>query len=77
MDYPVPNFGARDREVNSVWSSINAAEEIRRHRWVVEEDDLKKTEEKHTDYDFKPELDNDIINTNEHIEAAEKSIAES
>ena len=41
----------------------------------MEEDDLKKKEEKHTQYDFEPELDNDIVNTNKHMTAAEEQYA--
>jgi hypothetical protein len=35
MDYPVPNFGA-DREITGTFEDLDWAENMRRHRWVID-----------------------------------------
>jgi len=45
---------------------------MKNHRW--ETDGKKKKEDDPIEYDYKPDLDDDIVNTNEHMEAAEKKL---
>ena len=69
MDYPVPSFGV-DRDVVSTFNSLDIAENMRRHRWNVDMDNLPKKEDP-TEYNTKPELDSDIIDTQAHEKLAE------
>ena len=71
MDYPVPNFGL-DKDIRTTYSSLDTAENIRRHRWVLENGWNKKKEE-NLDYpvpDFG--LDEDVVATQSHIANQEK-----
>ena len=73
MDYFVPNFGPQDHDITTTWNSLDVAEQMRGHKWHLSED-WKKKPEPPTEYNFDPELDEDIVDTNDHMAAAEKSI---
>ena len=72
MNYYVPNFG-RDEDVTNTWTSLGAAEGIRNHRWRYNPDDKKKPEDP-IQYDFQPDLDDDIVDTQSNMGAAEKKL---
>lgn len=67
MDYPVPNFGI-DHDVIHTFNSLEKAEEIRKHKWIVDEDPAKGPDE--PAYNDEPDLDEDMINTHAHAEMA-------
>jgi hypothetical protein len=75
MDYPVPNFGIDVHDVATTFNSLDVAESMLKHRWNYDPSQKPKPEE-HTEYNFEPALDQDVIDSNAHAELAEKSIAE-
>jgi len=73
MDYPVPNFG-RDGDVIGTYNSLDVAENMRRHRWNLSAEDLKKKDDDPVKYNGDPNLDDDIIGTQDHLATAEKTL---
>jgi len=71
MNYFVPHFG-KDEDILNTWNSLDVAESIRQHRWKT--DGKKKKEDDPIEYDYKPDLDDDIVMTNDHMDAAEKKL---
>ena len=72
MNYKVPHFGT-DRDIVTSMNSLQKAEGIVKHQWGSVRDKPVDMAGK-TNYNFKPELDSDIIDTNEHYSAAEKRL---
>jgi len=73
MDYFVPNFG-RDRDVINTFNSLRKAEQMRRHHWVVTDEDLKKKDDPPVEYNGDPALDDDIIGTVYNMRQAESRL---
>jgi hypothetical protein len=71
VDYFVPNFGANDREIRDVYSSLEAAEAIRGSHWHYVADNSKPAGP--VLYNYEPELDDDIVSTQEHEVLASKA----
>jgi hypothetical protein len=71
MDYFVPNFGL-DENVATTWNSLDVAEAIRQHRWEFH--GYPKKGDPPTEYNGKPDLDDDIEMTQGHMAAAEKKL---
>jgi hypothetical protein len=75
MDYPVPNFGIDVHDVATTFNSLDVAESMLKHRWNYDPSQKPKPEE-HTEYNFEPALDHDVVDSNAHADLAEKIIAE-
>jgi hypothetical protein len=62
LDYPVPNLG-QDREIKANFNSLKKAEQIVHHNWVFgtkESKDKWKNPAKEVMYDYAPDLDRDV-----------------
>jgi len=71
MNYPVPNFGIDRPDVATTSNSLEVAESMYQHRWILDPN-AKKAEDP-VKYNTEPVLDEDIINTQAHSKlAAEK-----
>ena len=73
IDYPVPSFGS-DPEVDATSTSISIAEAMHNHHLVMGTPDSKAkwhNVAKDTLYDYAPELDEDIKDTQSHIGVSE------
>lgn len=73
MDYFVPNFG-RDRDVINTFNSLNVAEAIRGHHWIVTDEDLKKKDDDPVMYNGDPTLDDDVVSTVYNMKQAESRL---
>ena len=72
MNYFVPNFGTHDRtEVLTTWNSLDVAQRQLNHVWNLDKD-WKKPGPDPTLYNYAPELDDDMISTQKHEDAAVK-----
>jgi len=75
INYPVPDFG-KDPDMESVANAIGIAEKVHSHKLIMGTPESKAkwhNVAKDTDYNFAPELDEDMIHTAKHLGAAEVS----
>jgi len=74
MNYFVPNFG-KDKNVKETWSSLDWAENSRKHQWKLPADWDKKKDKEFEDFRI-PNfgLEEDIVATQGNIAKAEKSL---
>ena len=73
INYPVPDFG-KDPDMESVANSIGIAEKAHSHKLIMGTPESKAkwhNVAKDVDYDFAPELDEDIKHTQKHLGYAE------
>ena len=71
--YPVPNFGS-DPDIDATSNSISIAEAMHNHKLIMGTPESKAkwhNVAKDTLYDFAPELDEDVVNTQAHIGVGE------
>ena len=75
VDYKVPNFGV-DTDILTSKNSLAAAEEQRNHKWNFEfcEKDKPCNPALWTKYNFKPELSEDVKDTEASIGQAEETL---
>ena len=76
IDYPVPNFGS-DPEIDATANSISIAEAMHKHKLIMGTPESKAkwhNVAKDTLYNFAPELDEDVVNTEAHIGIGEKIV---
>ena len=75
VDYFVPNFGI-DRDIVDNHASLESAEAQRNHKWTFEfcEKDKPCNPALWTKYNYKPELSEDVKDTQESIGQAEETL---
>jgi hypothetical protein len=73
MDYPVPNFG-QDKDVIRTYNSLDLAEKMRGHHWVYTGPAPKPDDP--VEYNFEPDLEDDVKISQAHAEQADKQVAE-
>lgn len=70
MNYFVPHFG-KGPDVIQTWNSLETAEGMLDHKWTLDEEEQKPGPPP-TQYNFNPELDDDVKMTQKHRENAPK-----
>ena len=73
IDYPVPSFG-KDPEIEANANSLSIAEAMHRHNLIMGTPESRAkwhNVAKDTEYNFAPELDEDMKNTASHLGVAE------
>lgn len=73
VDYPVPSFG-KDPDMEATMNSIRIGEEQTSHKLVMGTADSKAkwhNVAKDTKYNYYPDLDKDIVDTQHHLSASE------
>ena len=73
MNYFVPSFGKDRTDVLPTWNSLDVAERQLGHVWNFNPDDEKKKDDP-VQYNFAPELDDNMIITNNNMKDAEKRL---
>ena len=76
IDYPVPNFGS-DPDIDATFKSISIGEAMHNHKLIMGTPESKAkwhNVAKDTLYNFDPELDEDVQNTQAHIAIGEKIV---
>lgn len=73
MNYPVPNFGM-DRNIMDGMQNLNTAERLVGHHWVGIDKDKYSNPARDVDYNFAPNLDADIITSQNNLANTEKNL---
>lgn len=73
MNYPVPHFGM-DRTIQDGLVNLSVAEKIVKHNWKGIDKDKYSNPAKKVDYNFAPELDSQIIDSQKDLANAEVSL---
>ena len=78
MDYPVPSFGA-DPDMEGTADSIDIAQNMYNHKIVMATDESKAkwhNVAKDVLYNYKPQLDYDMIVSNNNMASAEQQLGQ-
>ena len=70
INYAVPNFG-QDHVIRQSFESLDWAQRTRGHRWVINQEDLKKKAPPPA-YNFNAPLDPEVVDSLRHLNAMEK-----
>ena len=76
IDYPVPNLG-EDPEITAAHNALSIAEAMHQHKLIMGTPESKAkwhNVAKDTEYNFAPDLDSDVVSTQDHLTGAEKTV---
>jgi hypothetical protein len=67
-----------DSDVIGTWDNLDVAEKIKNHEWKFNHEvyDNRDKLNEPTEYNLKPDLDEDIVNTQGHLAASEKKLGD-